>query len=212
MGVNSNAMSPRAQRRRRLQQRQTVIFGLLILGLVIAGGFAWLTYTGAIPSPWTREFTYPETEETSTEMACPPEGSYTVEWSQITANVYNSGSRSGLATSVAGSLQPLGVTVTEIGNWDELLITPGQLQAGPNGIIAAYTLRQLFPAMEVMIDSREDASVDVILGHLFTSVGSSEGLVAGTPITPPAACVPPETAPEQTPTDSATPASEPQDA
>lgn len=194
-------MSPRAKRRRRLQQRQTVIYGFLILGLVVASGFAWLTYTGAIPSPWTRDFTYPVTVETSSEFACPPEGAYTIEWSEITANVYNSGSRGGLASSVSGALRPLGVTVPEIGNWDELLTTAGQLQAGPNGIVAAYTLQQLFPDMQVMIDDREDDSVDVILGHLFTSVGSSDGLVAGTPIEIPAPCAPTEPATDPAPVD-----------
>ena len=194
-------MSPRAKRRRRLQQRQTVIYGLLILGLVVASGFAWLTYTGAIPSPWTRDFTYPVKIETSSESVCPPEGSYTVEFTTITANVYNSGNQGGLASSVAGSLQTAGVTVADYGNWPELLVSPGQIQAGPQGVIAAYTLKQLFPDMEVMIDAREDATVDVILGHLFTSIGSAEGLVAGTAIEMPAQCVTEQPATEQEPDD-----------
>lgn len=196
--MNSRASNPRATRRRRLHQRQTVVFGILIAALIFAGGFAWLVRTGAIPSPWTREFTFPEKVETSTEMICPPDGAYTLGFDAVTVNVFNSSNQSGLASNIAASLREIGVTVAEVGNWPELIVTDGQIQTGNAGLVAAYTIKQLFPNMDVMLDDRQDTTVDILAGHTFGSGSmiSSDGLEAGTAIVPPDACLPETTPPE----------------
>lgn len=192
--MNPQALSPRAKRRRRLQQRQTVIYGLLIAGLAVAAAFAYLVFSGTVPSPWTRPITMPEKIETSETMECPPEGAYSVAFGSVKANVFNSSNQQGIAVSVAGTLREYGVTVDEVGNWPKFLRTDGQLQAGKAGIVAAYTLQQVFPTMQVMIDDREDASVDVILGHTYgeQSLIKSGDFPAGVEIVPPAECIPEE--------------------
>lgn len=192
--MNSRALSPRAKRRRRLQQRQTVIFGTIIAALVFVTGFAWLTYTGVIPSPWTRDISYPDKLETSDEMVCPPEGAYTVDFSEITANVYNGSDQGGLATSISTNLREAGVTVDEVGNWPSIVLSDGQIQTGVSGIVAAYTIQQIFPEWQVMIDDRQTATIDVIPGHYYSDNDSlaADDFEAGTAIEPPSACVPEE--------------------
>ncbi len=185
----SSRYTTRQQRRLRLQQRQTVIFGVLIAAMAFAALFAWLVAIDAVPAPFQRAFTPTEKKETSTEVACPASDAVTVDLSSISAAVYNSTDRQGLASEVSETLTSGGVTVTDSGNWQELLLGAGQLQTGPAGIDDAYTLLQLFPGMTVMLDDREDAVVDVVLGYDYTSMGDPATLVAGTAVTVPEECL-----------------------
>lgn len=168
-----------------------MIFGLLIALLAIMALLAWLMYTKVIPSPFVRDFTEADTVETSQELACPPADAVTVDLAGVSANVFNSTDRSGLASSVSATLQELGVTVGQSGNWPDLILGDGQIQAGPSGIVNAYTLAQLFPGMPVHLDSREDASADVILGYEYAEMSDPEEFAVGEPIPVPSECAPP---------------------
>lgn len=196
--MNPRALTPREKRRRRLQQRQTVVFGLLIAALAVVAGFAWLVQTGVVDAPWKRPISMPEKIITSETMECPPPGAYSLDLMTIEAHVFNSSNQQGLGGSVAGGLREFGVSVPEVGNWPQFLINDGQLQTGRDGLVAAYTLQQLFPTLEVMILDREGPVVDVILGHTFgaDSMRRSGDFPAGTEIVPPDACIPDE---EETP-------------
>lgn len=111
----------RALRRRRFQQRQTVIFGTIILALAVALTIAWLMWSKIIPSPFARDFNADPTATLSDQIACPPDGTLTVPFSEITASVYNSTSTSGLASSLSQTLAGVGVTISDSGNWDQLV-------------------------------------------------------------------------------------------
>nr|NLD39826.1 LytR C-terminal domain-containing protein [Actinomycetales bacterium] len=112
----------RAERRRRLQQRQTLVYGslLLLLGLVLL--VSWLQWTGAMPSPFAREFTTEDSPRISEAVACPAEGTVMVAPGEITATVLNSTPTAGLAGDVAEELSGAGVVVDQVGNWGESVL------------------------------------------------------------------------------------------
>lgn len=197
----------RAVRRRRLHQRQTVLVGLLIVLLLATGLVSWMMWLKVIPSPFARDFSTTPPEETNTTVACPPEGALTTGYSEITAAVYNSTNRSGLAGSVGAALSGVGVTINQTGNWDEPVPGVGFLRTGVNGLEEAYTLQLAFPGMIVTKDAREDALVDIVLGSEYTAMGDLTLVASGVPITMPPECVPgAETTPpaEPAPTGTAT--------
>lgn len=209
--TDSDYVRARARRRRHLHQRQTVIFGVLLLALLGVLLVAWLMWLGVLPTPFARDFNSPPPDE-STTLACPPDGAVTVPYSEITASVYNSTNRAGLAGGVAQSLTSVGIVVNQTGNWDELVLGPGFMRTGVNGLEEAYTLLQSFPGMMVTKDAREDALVDIVLGSDFQSVGDLTAVGVGVPIPVPPSCLPASeqtTAPAETPTAPPAEASQP---
>ncbi len=187
----------RAQRRRRFQQRQTVIFGTIILALAVVLTIAWLTWSRVIPSPLAREFSSDPTATLSDQIACPPAETVTVPFAEITASVYNSTTTGGLAASVSETLTTAGVTVSESGNWDQIVAGVGRIQTGVNGVEEAYTVAQVLPGMLVTLDAREDSTITVLIGSGFTSAGDPTTVAVGTPV-----ILPPECSTAPTPADS----------
>lgn len=197
----------RALRRRRLHQRQTVLLGVLIVLLLATGFVSWMMWLKVIPSPFARDFSTTPPEETNSTVACPPEGALTTGYSDITAAVYNSTDRSGLARSVGAALSGVGVNVNQTGNWEEPVLGVGFLRTGVNGLEEAYTLQLAFPGMIVTKDAREDALVDIVLGSDYTAMGDLTLIASGVPITMPPECVPgAETTPPAEPAPTETPA------
>jgi len=195
----------RARRRRHLHQRQTVIFGLLLLALAGTLLLAWLMWVGAFPSPFERDFTSPPPEESTTTVACPPEGAVTVGLNEITASVYNSTDVAGLAGNVSATLATAGVSITQTANWEDTIVGVGFLRTGILGLEEAYTLQLAFPGMVVTKDAREDALVDVVLGEEFGSVADLSTITAGLEVPIPAECQPdaPTVSPTGAPTETA---------
>lgn len=178
----------RAQRRRHLQQRQTVIFGSIIAAMLLTILISWLMLIGVAPSPFARSFTADEHAQVSSETACPPEGALTVPFPQITARVYNSTNVGGLAGNVGGTLSAAGVVVSATGNWEEYYDGVGFLVAGPSGLEEAFTLQLALPGMVVLMDNRTDAVVDVVIGGTFTATGDLSLVIPDQPIPVPAEC------------------------
>ncbi|MDD9207536.1 LytR C-terminal domain-containing protein [Georgenia sp. 10Sc9-8] len=165
----------RAERRRRVQQRQTVIFGGLIAVLLVAALVSAAVWTGMLPTPLDRGFSAPEEETEEIVQVCPPPGSTPVPLSEITANVLNGTDRSGLAGATASDLVSLGVVVNREANFSDGYPGAVQLIAGPIGVVPAYTLARLFPGSEVILDEgRTSQAVDVVLGSEFSGMLSAE--------------------------------------
>lgn len=202
--TDSDYVRARTIRRRHLHQRQTVILGVLLLALAAVLVVAWLMWLQVLPSPFARDFNTPPPDE-SNSIACPPEGAVTVGYSEITASVYNSTNRAGLAGGVAQSLTSVGVVVNQTANWDELVLGVGFLRTGVNGLEEAYTLLQSFPGMIVTKDAREDALVDIVLGADYSNMGDLTALGVGVPIPVPDACLPAPVIPTESPAVSAQP-------
>lgn len=160
----------RAARRRHLQQRQTVIFGTLIAAMLVVGLAAGAMWVGILPSPVSVAIEAPESTSAADSQPCPPEGATYVPLEEISANVLNGTNENGLAGRTTDALAERGVAVGRTANADSAFEGVARILAGPSGLPAAFTLAELFNGAEVEVDSREDETVDVILGSKFEAL------------------------------------------
>ena len=194
-----DAEEQRAIRRRRLQQRQTVIFGGLIAALLVIGLVAASMWAGLLPAPVTREFTSASPTEEDVVTPCVPEGATPVAFPDITANVYNGTDRRGLAGGTAESLGQLGVVVSQQANWPEGAYSGAvRIVVGPLGVTAGHSVARVFPGAVVTLDgSRTDETIDIVLGATYESILPAEEIAALDPAAPlvsPEGCTPVESA------------------
>jgi hypothetical protein len=160
----------RVRRRRREHERQAVIFGTLALVLVGIGLYALAIFTGAVDSPFKRDFTLPASEVEPIPPCLPPGQSGIVRpvtYSEIDLTVFNA---SGLQVALAGAyrtvLSDRGFVITDALNADPD-ITYNELRFGPQGIVAAYTVATQFPEIRLVLDDRTGASVDLLIGSQY---------------------------------------------
>ncbi|MFD1505358.1 LytR family transcriptional regulator [Georgenia yuyongxinii] len=190
-----DAEQQRAVRRRRLQQRQTVIFGGLIAVMLVIGLIAAAMWAGMLPAPFSREFTSASPTEEDLVTPCVPEGATPVAFPDVTANVYNGTDRRGLAGATAASLGQLGVVVNQQANWPQGTYSGAvQIVVGPLGVTAGNSVARLFPGAVVTLDgSRTDETIDIVLGATYESMLPAEEIAALDPATPlvsPEGCTP----------------------
>jgi len=189
----------RALRRRHKHERQAVLFGTLIAGLSLAGLGAAAVYTGAMDGEFLdREFTTktPDIGLAGRPAPCPPEGAVSVAYASIQIHVLNSTSRAGLAGSTAELLASRGFVQMDTGNFQAPFDGTARIQFGVAGLAGAYTLASTIPDAALMLDTREDASVDLVLGTKWEAMIPREEvtLTLGDPLVGVAGCVPLEEA------------------
>lgn len=205
----------RALRRRHKHERQAVIFGSLVAGLSLAGLGAAAIYTGAMDGGFLdREFTTKTPDVGAARPApCPPADSVSVAYASIQIHVLNSTSRAGLAGSTAEMLASRGFVQIDTGNYQAPFDGTARIQFGVTGLAAAYTLASTIPDAVLLLDTREDAGVDLVLGTKWDKMIPREEvtLTLGDPLVGMAGCVPvaealvdapvgPTIAPTETPT------------
>lgn len=167
MTQTPEALRARAARRRHLQQRQTVIFGTLVAALLLIGLVAGGMWTGVIPSPVSVPINDGNAAApTPVVPPCPPEGALPVPYSEIGVNVFNGTNTQGLAATTAAKLRAVGLQ-TALEQNGSAYGGVVQLTAGPTGVAAAYTVAALFPSSQIVLDARDDDSVDVLVGDGF---------------------------------------------
>jgi hypothetical protein len=161
----------RIERRRRKHERQAVVFGLLIALLAVTGLVAVALYTGAIESPFDQPIHTPGAgdDEAPTPPCLPavegqPDGPLPVPYAEVQVRVINASTTSGLAGAYSEVLVDRGFTVAVTGNLARA-ITKSELRFGVNGIVHAYTLAAHLPEVRMVLDDRQDAVVDVLLGE-----------------------------------------------
>lgn len=167
------APSPEAQRairRRRKHERQAVVFGSLIAVLALAGLGATAVYTGAMDAAFlSRDFTSPSPEAVVEipDPPCPPEETLPPSYDTIEVTVYNASGRVGLAGRTANDLGDRGFVVLGTDNYPISIETAARISFGEAGIAAAYTLAAQMSSVALIMDTREDATVDLVLGEDF---------------------------------------------
>lgn len=187
----------RKRRRRHTRERQAVVFGVLLGGLAIAAFGAAAVYTGNLNVPFLdRDFTSPApTGLAAEDSPCPPEGATPVPYGQVSVSVFNSTSRSGLAGDTANALAARGFVIAGQGNAGAAGYTAyadtALIQFGTQGVAAAYTVAAQFDSPQLVLDDREDASVDVVVGAAYNTLVAAADvvLVADQPFAVPAGCV-----------------------
>lgn len=192
----------RSVRRRRMHERQAVVFGLLIAALAVTGLGALAVYTGAIESPFDRPFTAPQETNPLADVpvACAPDGALPVPTGDVHVTVLNaSGTSEPLAGLNKDVLVERGFAVDAIGNAPDLdgdgqsdVMERTQIHFGAAGIPAAYTLAAHYAEPGLVLDAREDATVTLYIGEDFEDFVDPElvGIAADVPLESREGCVP----------------------
>ena len=177
MSIPDQAKRERAARRRHKQERQAVIFGVLIAFLAVSGLAAAAVYTGAIDPPFERGFTAKESaDDTLTPQPCLAADTLPVPYSDITVRVLNGTKRPGLASSAAKELVTRGFVVETTGNASKAY-SGVQISFGAAGLASAYTLAAHLPEARLYYDDREDASLDLYLGDSYAGFADLEAVL-----------------------------------
>lgn len=166
--VRTAGMSTAARRRRRRTALVLTVL-LLILAVVLFIAITQFNDSDRDPSGDGGDQTAGPTEEVTQE---PPD----LDPGEITINVYNATQRAGLAGGTAEAMEGLGYNVAAFDNDPEgATVQTVDLRHGPEGLEAATYLQiEVFPDAQLVEDDREDATVDVVLGEDFGSVGGGD--------------------------------------
>lgn len=186
-----HATAEREARRRHLQQRQTVVFGSLIAGLLVVGLAAGAMWVGILPAPVEIPIKSPEADEAAAPP-CPPPDTPPVPFSEISANVLNGTNRSGLAAGTAAGLAEHGVNIAQQENAPAGYDGVARILTGPTGVAEAYTVAALFADARVELDGRTEDILDVTVGEDFEGLLPEESVELDdeTPLAQPADCEP----------------------
>jgi hypothetical protein len=94
----------------------------------------------------------------------------------IKVRVLNATENNGLAGTVANKLKAAGFGSIKTGNEPNSVEAPAEVRFGPAGVGAAQrVLAYVRGAEKVQDNKRKDATVDLVLGDQFTSVGITPG-------------------------------------
>ena len=189
----------RVLRRRHKHERQAVVFGALIAALALAGLGATAIYTGTMDAPFlARDFTTPSPDAVveDAEAPCPPVDTLPVALPSIQLRVLNSTGTSGLAGTTSTTLTAAGFVVLEAGNYPMKVSGGARIQFGEAGLAAAYTLAAYLDTTTLILDTRQDATVDLILGTEWAGPLDPATVVLDptVPLVPITGCVPLEQA------------------
>lgn len=171
----SEAGSPQGSRRavvrRRRRERQVLVFGILIMSIAAVVFVAMGVYKGTIAGPFNVPFVTPSADFTSTiNVACPPSGSMPLEANQVAVRVLNGTDKPGLASNTLEDLDRRGFVALGATNWNQAYDGTARIMFGETGIEKAYTVALQFSDAELVLDTRANATVDVVVGALFTQL------------------------------------------
>lgn len=190
----------RTLRRRHLHERQAVVFGSLVAMLAVVGLGSAAVYTGVMSAPFLdREFSSPPPEETGAALPpapCPAEGTLPLPYGSVQVTVLNASGRTGLAGATATGLTTRGFVVLTTGNYPTSLSGTAQITFGEAGIAAAYTLAAQLDRPVLVLDTRVDATVDLVLGDTYADLLDPAAVVLdpAAPLVGVTGCVPLEEA------------------
>ena len=133
---------------------------LFLLVLAVAAGAVWWTV-------FDKE--HAASEDKAAACATASAAPKSLDPSAITVRVLNSTGTAGLAQQVATNLRDKGFGVGEVGNdgSGRQVTGTGEVRHGPRGNEAAVYLRQFVTGAGDYLDTRADATVDLVLGPDF---------------------------------------------
>lgn len=167
--ANDDVKRRRVVRRRR-RERQTVVFGIAIIALAAVGFAAAMVYQGEAEGPFAAEFFTPAGEfESDVTLACPAADSTPLPYEEVVVRVSNGTQTSGLAGSVADTLSGRNFEVVGTMNWTRGYGDYVQILYGREGLQHAYTLATHFDRAHLVLDSRDDITLDLVLGEQFAA-------------------------------------------
>lgn len=186
------------RRRRQVQRRQLLVFGVLVTALAVVGVGAVAVWTDNLGSPIHQVASTPA-PAVVIAPPCPTGDMMPVEYGSIQLQVYNGTTITGLGSDVAKLLTARGFASAGDPKNSPTRDTKADpntgivsLTFGPNGINQAYTVAAQFDQAELVMDTRDSAVVDVEIGQKFVELVpvDSVPLQMGTPLTPVEGCTP----------------------
>ena len=147
----------------RRRRRRRAAITLTLVALVLLGTF---TYAAAYFQGWVGTRAPKIVASPSCQPVTPVEA---LTPRAVTVNVYNSTDRVGLAGSVAKALRTQGFKVVDVAN-DPLgrpISGVGEIRSGSDGAAGATLVAARLAGAKVVLDSRTDATVDLVLGKTF---------------------------------------------
>ncbi len=166
-----SASVARARRRKRTAITLVVVIGILAAAFYYASSY------------WSKGATRAASAPTCTITPGP---SGPVFPSQVTVNVYNATSRTGLAASVGRIVTARGFVLGTVANDPAKKSIPGtaEVRYGAAGERAAKLVQTLVAGATLVKDTRADASVDLVLGSGYKELVTATG-TASLPTAPP---------------------------
>lgn len=153
-----------AERDRRRRKRRRALWTLLVVVLVLFFGFWYaFSYISAEGSP-----------SAQSPAPCVPADTGSIRPADITLNVYNATGRSGLAAVTSQAAIARGFVEGKVANdpLGKAIDGPAEVRYGPQGKLGgALVLAMVGDGAVAVEDAREDASVDLVLGQAFNTLG-----------------------------------------
>jgi len=150
----SGAPVVRRGRRRRTVITLVVVAAVLGVSLFVAAGYVqgWLG------------------KHADTPRACAPKTAVTAN--QVTLNVYNATSHSGLARKTADGLKKRGFKIATVANdpLEKKVTGSSEVRYGNGGARAAKLVALQVKGAKMVQDSRSDGSLDIVIGDRFTAL------------------------------------------
>lgn len=151
----------RTRRTRRVRIAQLLVFSVLAIALIGVAVYALGELREPVAEPGVIE------DKTfgaaSSELTCPEPDAVPLPPGEVTVQVLNGTTRSGLAGDVSGQLAERGYEIDDIGNTGQAS-GPATIVHGPEGFLAAESVRAQLSEAELRMDQREGTGVDLLLG------------------------------------------------
>lgn len=170
------------------------MFGVAILGLIVAAVVALLSLAGSVLLPFQAEFNKKEHVAQPGDIPCPTPGARPTDPDGVRLLILNTTSTTGLAGSVGNSFEELGYTIAGLENAPPYRGYV-KIEAGPRGVDDAYTIARYFGGdTRIVMSSAEDRTLNITLGLNFESLPPAaeieEILASRTPLVPLLGCLP----------------------
>jgi len=151
----------------RARRRKRTAITLLVVVAMLAGAFYYAS------SYWAKGAT--KAAAPACTITAGPTGP--VYPSQVTVNVYNSTSRTGLAATVGRLVKGRGFVLGTVANdpSKKQVAGPAEIRFGSAGERAATLVQGLVAGATLVKDTRADASVDLVLGAGYKEMATATG-------------------------------------
>jgi len=154
----------RTRRTRRVRIAQLLVFSVLAIALISVAVHALGKLREPVAEPGViAEKTF---GAAPSELTCPEPDAVPLPPEEVTVEVLNGTTRTGLAGEVSGELGERGYEISDIGNTGKAS-GPATIVHGPEGYLAAESVRVQLSGAELRMDQREGTGVDLLLGTGF---------------------------------------------
>ena len=172
--------SEQQARKEYIKDRQKLVFRFCGIALAVILVIALLGYFGVF-GMIAPHAVKNEKNNFGVTAPCAPSGAKALSTSDVTLEVLNGTSKSGLADAVGEALYFRGFNVDGIGDANDGSVTHTTIYAGKNALAAAYTLRSQLKNSILELDNSDGSDVILVIGNDFydlkpaTSVTLKEG-------------------------------------